>query len=478
MENEILAASHFALLSPCTIFARHSFPQIYMTETTHPGNSSISGIVTEGGLTGLSSRFTDIELIPTKGFNFLARAKRYGRWWMLKGLKEEYRGQLVYRALLEKEFSILVGMQHPGIVSSSGMETVEGLGPCIVMEWIDGTTLKEWLTAKHSIAEKRAVALQIMQALAYVHGKQTAHRDLKPSNVLITRNGERVKLIDFGLSDTDQYAMLKQPAGSQGYISPEQQEVAQADVRNDIYSLGCLLSDLHLGIMYAGVVRKCRADVERRYQSVEEVERAFLRYGRIKVIAFATTALVAIMTITSITITQRETLSKKNEIAPSKVDSLERQMQLLSYTTKNADGRQKKAESAADESRESGNATENSDAAQIQITQLQNQLNEEKERKRQIDEVIQRGKQGMKRIFDRYHFDRITDYKELEKADENCTAQMYTYYQQYVKTFPAEWNDSERANAEHSLAKYYEELFKPILNRLLKHQRQAFDSRQ
>lgn len=478
MENEIPTASHFALLSPCTIFALHPFSQIYMTETTHPGNSSISGIVTEGGLTGLSSRFTDIELIPTEGFNFLARAKRYGRWWMLKGLKEEFRSQLLYRALLEKEFSILMAMQHPGIVSASGMETVEGLGPCIVMEWIDGTTLKEWLTAKHSIAEKRAVALQIMHALAYIHGKQTAHRDLKPSNVLITRNGERVKLIDFGLSDTDQYDILKQPAGSEGYISPEQKEVAQADVRNDIYSLGCLLSDLHLGIMYRGVVRKCRADVERRYQSVEEVERAFLRCGRIKVIAFATTALIAIMTVTSITITQRDALGRKDEISTSKVDSLESQMRRLSSTTKNADGRQKKAESAADESRESGNAAENSDAAQIQAAQLQNQLNEEKERKRQIDEVIQRGKEGMKRIFDKHHFDRITDYEELEKAYENCTDQMYTYYQQYVKTFPAEWSDSERANAEHSLANYYGELATPVSNRLLKQQKQAFDSRQ
>ena len=61
-----------------------------------------------------------------------------------------------------------------------------------------------------------------MDALEYIHGKQTAHRDLKPSNIMITRNGQHVKLIDFGLSDTDDYAVYKQPAGTEGYISPEQ----------------------------------------------------------------------------------------------------------------------------------------------------------------------------------------------------------------------------------------------------------------
>ena len=56
----------------------------------------------------------------------------------------------------------------------------------------------------------------------YIHAKQIVHRDLKPSNIMITHNGNHVKLIDFGLSDNDDFALLKQPAGTPGYISPEQ----------------------------------------------------------------------------------------------------------------------------------------------------------------------------------------------------------------------------------------------------------------
>ena len=97
------------------------------------------------------------------------------------------------------------------------------------------------------------------------------HRDLKPENILITGNGENVKLIDFGLADSDSYAVLKQPAGTIGYMAPEQAQVAKADVRNDIYSLGVIMKQMDLGYRYRRIANRCAAPIEKRYQTVNEL---------------------------------------------------------------------------------------------------------------------------------------------------------------------------------------------------------------
>ena len=113
--------------------------------------------------------FTDFSTVSSRGYSLLKRAKRHGRWWMLKGLKEQYRQDTVYRALLQKEYEITSQLQHPMVVSVFSLEEVEGLGLCIVMEWIEGLTLKEWLAqGNHSRKQRRHVADMLLEALAYV----------------------------------------------------------------------------------------------------------------------------------------------------------------------------------------------------------------------------------------------------------------------------------------------------------------------
>lgn len=84
-----------------------------------------------------------------------------------------------------------------------------------------------------------------LDALGYIHSKQIIHRDLKPSNIMITHNGHNTKLIDFSLSDSDYFNVLKCPAGSSGYIAPEQlQPDAKPDIKADIYSFGMVVRDM------------------------------------------------------------------------------------------------------------------------------------------------------------------------------------------------------------------------------------------
>lgn len=187
---------------------------------------SYSGIVIEESRR--SEQFSDFTPIPCKGFNLLCKAKRYGRWWVLKGLKEQYRQDENYKNLLHKEFDILISLQHPNIVSAYSMEEIPEMGTCIVMEWIDGITLEHWSGRK---PEGEGIFLQLLDAVHYIHAKQIVHRDLKPSNIIITHNGNHVKLIDFGLSDTDDFAILKQPPAHratslQNRSSPDRQTSA------------------------------------------------------------------------------------------------------------------------------------------------------------------------------------------------------------------------------------------------------------
>lgn len=235
-------------------------------------DSSASGYLNDS-FEGIEKVFTDVEILSTSEVNVVAKAKRYGRWWLLKGLAKEKAQEAGYQQRLRKEFELLMQLQHQNIVSAIGLESVEDLGECIVMEYVDGMTLKEWLSTSPSITNKRKIAKELIDAVSYLHSKGIVHRDLKPENILITRNGEYVKLIDFGLADADSYAILKQPAGTAEYMSEEQKVTAVADVRNDIYSLGVIFDKMNIG--YTNIINRCKLPVNKRYQNMSELQKDF-----------------------------------------------------------------------------------------------------------------------------------------------------------------------------------------------------------
>ena len=242
-------------------------------------SSTISEFVTSD-YEGISRAFTEISPITSRGYCDIFKAKRYGRWFLLKALKPQYADDLAYQQLLKKELDVLMLLQHHAVMQAYGMEEVtltEGdRRPCLVAEWIDGTTLADFLhTSKEKARDtRRRIASELVDAVAYIHQQQVVHRDLKPSNIMVTHNGCNVKIIDFGLADTDSHAILKQPAGTLRYMAPEQADTTTPDTRNDIYSLGIILQELNLGgRAYRRIAEQCLRPIERRYQNAEALKK-------------------------------------------------------------------------------------------------------------------------------------------------------------------------------------------------------------
>jgi serine/threonine protein kinase len=261
-------------------------------------DTSSSGFIGSGDFF-ISSQLTDItQLAMDKkgGYCRLFKAIRMGKWCVLKCLKPEYISNPEFNALLQKEFEIGYQLSHPHIVQMISLEQIGELGLCIIMEYIDGMSLSEWIkTSKHSDQEISKVMQTIGKTMDYIHQHQIVHRDLKPSNILITHNGNYVKIIDFGLADTDNYAVLKQPAGTRKYMAPEQKEgKLTLDGRADIYSFGVILDEInhmpgHHNRMFGHIAHKCcEPDRDKRYATLSEIrwEYPYLHLWKIAISIF------------------------------------------------------------------------------------------------------------------------------------------------------------------------------------------------
>lgn len=182
------------------------------------------------------------EASPTQ----LMTATRYGKRFVLKGLKEAYLNDPIFRLALAKEFEIGFSLDHPAIRRTLSLERIESLGDVIVLEYIDGATLSSLIREGRLTAQRgREICRDIAEGVDYLHGKQILHRDLKPSNILITHHGGAVKIIDFNLSDSDSFIILKNPAGSGKYMAPELLTPdAKATPEADIYSLGVIAKEI------------------------------------------------------------------------------------------------------------------------------------------------------------------------------------------------------------------------------------------
>ncbi|CAM5732676.1 putative serine/threonine-protein kinase [Streptomyces badius] len=158
-----------------------------------------------------------------------------------------------FQARFRREAQSAASLNHPAIVAvyDTGEDYVDGVSiPYIVMEYVDGSTLRELLHSGRRLLPERTLEMTvgILQALEYSHRAQIVHRDIKPANVMLTRTGQ-VKVMDFGIARAmgDSGMTMTQTAaviGTAQYLSPEQAKGEQVDARSDLYSTGCLLYEL------------------------------------------------------------------------------------------------------------------------------------------------------------------------------------------------------------------------------------------
>ncbi|MFD8567122.1 Stk1 family PASTA domain-containing Ser/Thr kinase [Streptomyces sp. NPDC059639] len=184
---------------------------------------------------------------------YLAHDSRLGRTVAVKTLRVDLARDPSFQARFRREAQSAASLNHPAIVAvyDTGEDYVDQVSiPYIVMEYVDGSTLRELLHSGRKLLPERAMEMTvgILQALEYSHRAGIVHRDIKPANVMLTRNGQ-VKVMDFGIARAmgDSGMTMTQTAaviGTAQYLSPEQAKGEQVDARSDLYSTGCLLYEL------------------------------------------------------------------------------------------------------------------------------------------------------------------------------------------------------------------------------------------
>ena len=418
-------------------------------------DGSASGYIVDS-FEGISQVFTDVEILNTSETNVVARAKRYGRWWLLKGLNSLVANEVAYQQRLRKELELLMQLQHPFVVAAAGLEHVDGMGDCIVMEYVEGKTLKEWMLAAHPRKERRRVAMEMAEAVGYIHSKGIVHRDLKPENIIITSNGDNVKLIDFGLADTDSHTILKQPAGTLKYMAPEQMQTAVADVRNDIYSLGVIFSLMNL--KWSTITKRCQLPLERRYQNVSDLTDAIKkREKRNSVLAWMFIILLVLALAIMVYAQSVRVGELSRQVDSSQQDQVGMQTRIQGTVSSLNDSL--------------GKVT-------TAYQKLQQKQQAQDAKRKRIEDAIANGKtivdKTMQTTGVKQHLDTLKNFIYLRQDVIGRISDVYDACNKYLKTISRDYTENEMAEITNALLIYESNKGKELMDRYTK-MKEAYD---
>ena len=199
----------------------------------------------------LDNRYEILEVIGTGGMAvvYKARCHRLNRLVAIKILKDDFSQDAEFRHRFHAESQAVAMLSHPNIVSIYDVSTSDD-ADYIVMELIDGISLKQYMEKKGVLNWKETLhfAIQIAKALDHAHSRGIVHRDIKPHNVMVLKNGS-VKVADFGIARvmSQSNTLTKEALGSVHYISPEQAKGGSVDNRSDLYSLGVVMYEMMTG---------------------------------------------------------------------------------------------------------------------------------------------------------------------------------------------------------------------------------------
>lgn len=198
----------------------------------------------------LVDRYEIIGKVGTGGMSDVYKAKDHilGRVVAIKVLKAEFSEDINFVTKFRTEAQSAAGLEHPNIVNIYDVGSENGLH-FIVMEHIEGITLKTYIEKKGQLSFKEAlsIAIQVARGIEAAHNKNITHRDIKPQNIIISTEG-KVKVTDFGIAKAISSNTIGSDAmGSVHYASPEQARNGYIDGRSDIYSLGIVMYEMVTG---------------------------------------------------------------------------------------------------------------------------------------------------------------------------------------------------------------------------------------
>lgn len=199
----------------------------------------------------LDNRYEILEVIGTGGMAIVYKAlcHRLNRYVAVKILKDEYANDEEFREHFKTESQAVAMLSHPNIMAVYDFSKSPDC-QYIVMELLEGITLKQYMQKKGSLSWKEALhfSAQISKALSHAHSKGIVHRDIKPQNIMVGKDGS-IKVADFGIAHLQNESIpgSHETMGSIHYTSPEQARGEAVDARSDIYSLGVVMYEMLTG---------------------------------------------------------------------------------------------------------------------------------------------------------------------------------------------------------------------------------------
>ena len=218
-------------------------------------------------------------LLKTTASSKLWRVSRDGKYFLVKTTLDNSEHQL---KMLRREYELSIGCDNPHIVHVFTYEYGIHEGDGIVMEYIEGRTLREYLSEKPSLASRQRIFAELLSAVNYLHKRGVIHNDLKPENILITRADDTLKIIDFGLADKDAFFVWKTLGCTPEYASPElRNQSKDIDARSDIYSIGVIMREIFDG-RYSHIIKRCcKENSNQRYSDVAELQKSWQGRNRV-----------------------------------------------------------------------------------------------------------------------------------------------------------------------------------------------------
>lgn len=229
------------------------------------------------------SRWTEIEHLPEwdEEFYDVYTARKLGKWVMLKTLKEQYKNDPRFRAMMEKEFDVRYNLAHPGIVMVNDFEDLPGLGRCIIFDDVYGLSLRKVIdSGKLTRSHIDKLCTQMVDAIDYIQRNHIVHFPIRPETVIFTENIENLKLIDVGFD--------------------QRENLSPAEAAEDIASFGRVLGEALDALPEKdSALRRIAENCERgRYGSVHALRMALARrskYSYLVVIGIFIAVMVAVL---------------------------------------------------------------------------------------------------------------------------------------------------------------------------------------